>query len=199
MIKRAAHSSDAVRQWAISLLIVVALAACSSSATVADAIPNAAQRPAATALPLVPQATVRPTDEPTPTQAPTPTDEPTPTEAPVPVAPLPAATPDPTEEPEATPKPLSVKVTKLTKSVNRNGTASITIKTSKGAECSITVQYASGASTAAGLDDKKANSEGLVTWQWKVGGRTTKGSWPIRVWCELGERDGGVETAFKVT
>ena len=103
---------------------------------------------------------------------------------------------EPTPEPE--PKPLAVKVTKRTKSVPQNGTASVSIKTAKGAECSINVEYASGSATAKGLGSKKANSKGAITWKWKVGGRTTKGEWPIDIWCTRGERSGDVSTSFVV-
>lgn len=117
------------------------------------------------------------------------TEGPTPTEE--------SAEPSPTDPPTA--KPLSVKVTKRTKSVRRNSTASVTIKTSKGARCSIDVQYSSGSATAKGLDSKKANSSGGITWKWKVGSNTTRGTWPIDIWCELGDRSGSVSTEFKVT
>jgi hypothetical protein len=125
-----------------------------------------------------------------------------------PVAPSEAATSAPPEEPEHTleaaateepePKPLSVKVVKRTSSVPRNATASLTIKTSRGARCSITVEYPSGPSEARGLGDKTAKSNGQVTWKWKVGGNTTKGRHPIYVYCEKGDRSGSIDTAFRV-
>jgi hypothetical protein len=39
----------------------------------------------------------------------------------------------------------------------------------------------------------------MVTWKWKVGRNTTRGTWPIDVQCELGDRSGGASTTFKVT
>lgn len=110
----------------------------------------------------------------------------------------PIAEPTPTEEPEPTAKPLSVKVVKQTKSVRRNGTASVTIKTSKGAKCDIDVHYATAISEAKGLGDKKANADGQVTWKWKVGGKTTLGTWPIFIECTLGDRAGETDTEFTV-
>jgi hypothetical protein len=110
--------------------------------------------------------------------------------------PVPTAEPALTDEPE--PKPLSVKVVKRTSSVPRNATASLTIKTTKRARCSITVEYPSGPSEARGLGDKTANSKGQVTWKWKVGGNTTKGRHSIYVSCEKGDRYGSVATAFRV-
>lgn len=106
--------------------------------------------------------------------------------------------PEPTEETDDEPDPLAVKVTKRTTSVPRNGTASITIKTTKGAKCSIDVVYNSGSSTAAGLTTKTAGGSGSITWKWKVGGRTTKGTYPIYVTCEKGEREGSTDSTFRV-
>ena len=91
-----------------------------------------------------------------------------------------------------------MKVTKHTSSVARNQTASVTIKTTKGASCSIDVEYNSGPSTAAGLGTKKANSSGTITWKWKVGGRTARGTYPIYISCEKGDREGTAETSFRV-
>jgi hypothetical protein len=126
--------------------------------------------------------------------------EPKPTTTPLAFLSEPTEEPAPTltEEPEPTAKPLSVKVVKRTKSVQQNGTASVTIKTSKKADCSIDVQYLSGSATAKGLGDKSANADGQVTWKWKVGGKTTEGTWPIYIRCVLGERTGDVDTEFTV-
>jgi hypothetical protein len=114
-------------------------------------------------------------------------------------APVETPTPEATAKPAAEPKPLPVKVSKRTSSVRRNKTASVTIKTIKGSRCSIDVEYASGSATAKGLDAKKANSSGVITWKWKVGSNTTRGTWPIEIYCTLGERAGSVSTQFKVT
>ena len=124
------------------------------------------------------------------TSAPTPT----PTEAPL-------ATEAPTATATATPKQpadLSIKVTRRTSSVAPGGSASVTIKTAAKATCSIDVQYASGSSTAAGLGDKTASSTGLVAWTWRVGSRMARGTWPIDIACEIGDRSGNVGTEFTV-
>src|SRR4051794_27169821 len=122
-----------------------------------------------------------------------------------------SAEPRPIDEPDATAEPdseapdptstgadLPVKVTKHTSSVARNETAYVTIKASKGASCSIDVVYDSGSSTATGLGDKKADGSGAVTWKWKVGGRTAKGTYPVYVTCEKGDREGDAQTSFRV-
>lgn len=103
----------------------------------------------------------------------------------------------PTEPPDVV-FDLSVKLTKRTASVARNAKASVTIKTTKGSECGIDVQYKSGSSTAAGLEPKTANSKGAVTWKWLVGRTITKGSVPIVITCTLGDRAGRLDTGFKV-
>lgn len=104
--------------------------------------------------------------------------------------------PDATDEPDAA--DMSVKVVKRTSSVARNGTASVTIKTVKGATCSIDVRYHSGSSTASGLGNKKSDGSGKVAWKWQVGGRTAKGSYPIYIACEKGDRYGNTQTTFRV-
>lgn len=139
-----------------------------------------------------------PTEAPTPTATPAPTPEPTSTSVPSPVPtpkPTPALTPKPTPEPtpKATPKTtaqptLPLAFTRLTSPINRGGHATATVKTAARAACSIDVQYKSGSSTAAGLGDKTASSKGIVSWTWKVGGRTATGSWPVTVSCSQGDR-----------
>lgn len=103
----------------------------------------------------------------------------------------------PTEPPD-TVFDLSVKLTKRTTSVARNAKASVTIKTTKGAECGIDVQYGSGSSSASGLQPKTANSKGAVTWKWTVARSIAKGRVPIVVTCTLGDRAGRLDTAFRV-
>jgi len=120
-------------------------------------------------------------------------------ESAVPAAAEPFATKfHPTEPPDVV-FDLPVKLTKRTASVARNTRASVTIKTTKGAECGIDVQYKSGSSTAAGLGPKIANSKGAITWKWLVGSNTTKGRVPIVITCTLGDLSGRLDTSFKVT
>lgn len=85
---------------------------------------------------------------------------------------------DPKEE---TPQLLSISVVSLTSPVKPGANATLRIQTAPGADCSITVNYKSGPSQAAGLGAQIANSSGLVTWSWKVGTRTSPGVWNIVV------------------
>jgi micrococcal nuclease len=112
----------------------------------------------------------------------------------------PLATEEPVTDPTAKPNasPLNVKVTAYSKSVRAGSNASIAIKTNPGADCTINVEYASGASTAAGLEPKQAGTTGSVVWKWKVGSHTTKGSWPITIECDHGGRSGTVTRNFTV-
>jgi hypothetical protein len=108
-----------------------------------------------------------------------------------------------TSEPSAsaeppTPKPLALKVTKITKSVAAGDAASVTIQTAKGAACSITVTYESGDSTANGLGNKRANSEGRVYWKWQVGPNTSPQTALLTVFCEAGDRSGVVQADIVV-
>ncbi len=82
--------------------------------------------------------------------------------------------------------------------MSRNATASITIKTLAKARCYIDVEYASGSSTAAGLGAKTAPSTGRITWDWRVGGRTTKGTWPVYISCSVGSRSADTSTSITV-
>jgi outer membrane biosynthesis protein TonB len=116
----------------------------------------------------------------------------------------PKPTPKPTPTPKATPKPtpkpvvLTVRITSVTSPAYRNSYATLTARTHAAARCSIEVDYASGSSTAAGLVDKTASSSGAVSWTWKVGGRTTKGTWPIYVNCTWKGQSADAQTTFRV-
>jgi outer membrane biosynthesis protein TonB len=164
-------------------------------APAATAIP-AATSAASTPVPLVAQVRQTPTVEPgvagvpaslpaspEPTPAPTPAATPAPTPSPAPTPP-PTPTPRPTPTPAPTPKPsLALSFTSLTSPVSPGSLATATVKTTPGAYCSIVVEYKSGRSTASGLGPKDANGSGVASWTWKVGTRTTAGSWPVTVSC----------------
>ena len=70
------------------------------------------------------------------------------------------------------------------------GYATATVKTAVGARCSVEVWYKSGLSVAKGLGNKTAASNGRVAWTWKVGTRTTRGSWDVIVYCQKGGSSG---------
>ncbi|NTW96630.1 MAG: DUF5011 domain-containing protein [Erysipelotrichaceae bacterium] len=73
----------------------------------------------------------------------------------------------------------TLKVISLTSPISAGSYATIVVQGKADKEYSIAVYYKSGASTAAGLEDMVADSSGQVSWTWKVGTRTTPGSWKI--------------------
>jgi hypothetical protein len=87
----------------------------------------------------------------------------------------------PTTAHAAVQKQQAVQILSVTSPAPRNGYATLKAKVAPGASASIVVHYKSGASKAKGLESKKANSSGIVSWTWKVGGNTTLGKWPITV------------------
>jgi len=80
---------------------------------------------------------------------------------------------------------LSLEIVSVTSPIEKGYTATLQAKTVPGAQCTITVFYKSGPSSASGLDGKTADNEGNVSWSWKVGTRTTPGSWRIVVTASL--------------
>lgn len=65
--------------------------------------------------------------------------------------------------------------------VHRNHTYTVTVKGKPNTEYSIVVNYKSGPASAAGLETKYSDADGYVSWTWKVGGRTSAGSFTIVV------------------
>ena len=80
---------------------------------------------------------------------------------------------------------IAVRFTSLA-AVHPGQYATAAVATRARASCTIVVTYKSGRSTAAGLGTKTASSAGRVSWTWKVGTRTTRGSWPVKVTCRYG-------------
>jgi micrococcal nuclease len=114
----------------------------------------------------------------------------------------PSASHPPASQPPASKPPvavnLPVKVTKAPGSVAQGATATVSIDTVKGASCDIDVQYSSGSSKAKGLETKRADANGRVTWKWNVGSNTTMGKWPVTIACALGDRSGDATTSITV-
>jgi beta-lactamase superfamily II metal-dependent hydrolase len=76
-----------------------------------------------------------------------------------------------------------LEIMSLTSPISKGANATLTAKTSPNASCTITVYTKSGTSEAAGLGSKTADANGMVSWTWKVGARTTAGTWRIVVIC----------------
>ncbi len=109
------------------------------------------------------------------------------------------ASPKPTVTPSAKPSPVPVQTTvrflNAPLTVPRGAYGTLKVKTSPKTLCTIEVDYKSGPSKAAGLGAKTSDSAGNVSWTWKVGATTTRGSWPITVICG----DASAQTYIKVT
>lgn len=97
--------------------------------------------------------------------------------------------------PRAATSSNGVRRVSLTSPVAAGGNATLAVRVSRSATCSISVIYKSGPSHAAGLYPKRS-SAGRVAWTWKVGTRTTPGRWPITVNCGS---VGTLRTSFAVT
>ncbi len=92
----------------------------------------------------------------------------------------------PTEPPETqietqAPFQEGIQVLAWPETVGQNETATVTIQGLPNTNYSITVNYKSGPSSAQGLEDKTSDSSGQVSWSWKVGGRTSPGTFHITV------------------
>lgn len=74
-----------------------------------------------------------------------------------------------------------IQITEYTNVVDAGATAHLTIKGAPNTAYSISVHYASGDSTAAGLETKTSDGDGNVTWEWEVGTNTAKGVHSITV------------------
>ena len=60
--------------------------------------------------------------------------------------------------------------------------ATVKIKGKANTSYTCTVTYKSGESKAAGLGTQSTDSNGYASWTWKVGTRTTAGSWPVDIY-----------------
>jgi hypothetical protein len=93
---------------------------------------------------------------------------------------------------------LTLNIVSVTSPVNAGAIATLRVITSPEALCEIAVYYKSGLSSAAGLEPKKADAFGNVSWSWKVGTRTTPGNWRIVVISSSGGKTVSQETYFTV-
>jgi hypothetical protein len=93
---------------------------------------------------------------------------------------------------------LFLEIVSVTSPIGKGYTATLQAKTVPEAYCTITVYYKSGPSSASGLYGKTADSQGNVSWSWKVGTRTTPGSWRIVVTASLDGETVSQTTYFTV-
>ena len=93
---------------------------------------------------------------------------------------------------------FSIEIVSVTSPVSPGAYATLKASAPPGAQCSIAVYYKSGRSTAQGLYAKQADMNGDVSWTWKVGTRTTPGSWRIVVTATYDGETISQETYFTV-
>jgi competence protein ComEC len=110
----------------------------------------------------------------------------------------PRAPPPQATEAPAQAGPLTLEIVSVTSPIAPGAIATLQAKTAPGADCTITVYYKSGPSSAAGLDPKQSDGGGNVSWSWKVGTRTTPGTWSIVVTASLNGETATQETTFMV-
>jgi competence protein ComEC len=110
----------------------------------------------------------------------------------------PRAPPPQATEVPAQAGPLTLEIVSVTSPIAPGAIATLQAKTAPGADCTITVYYKSGPSTAAGLEAKQSDGGGNVSWSWKVGTRTTPGTWSIVVTASLNGQTVTQETTFMV-
>jgi hypothetical protein len=79
-----------------------------------------------------------------------------------------------------------IRLINLTSPVSRNSNARLTIQVAPDAECTPSVIYRSGRSSAGTLGTRRADNDGRVSWTWKVPPNTTPGRAMACVDCEPG-------------
>lgn len=85
---------------------------------------------------------------------------------------------------EATEEPEDAQVLKILSSpetVSPRQEAVVVIQGKLNTEYRITVRYKSGPSQAAGLEPKITDAEGNASWTWRIGSRTSQGTYPIEI------------------
>jgi beta-lactamase superfamily II metal-dependent hydrolase len=93
----------------------------------------------------------------------------------------------------------SLEIASVTSPVSPGAYATLEARAPPGAQCTIAVYYKSGLSTAPGLYPKQADNNGDVSWTWKVGTRTTPGSWRIVVTATYEGQTVSQQTYFTVS
>lgn len=76
---------------------------------------------------------------------------------------------------------IEISLISVTSPISAGSTASITVQGEPDTDYSITVIYSSGASKADGLETKTSDSDGIVSWSWKIGTRTKEGTYRISI------------------
>lgn len=84
-------------------------------------------------------------------------------------------------EEESVSEEVEISLISITSPISAGSTASITVQGEPDTDYSITVMYSSGPSSADGLETKMSDSDGIVSWSWKIGARTKEGTYRISI------------------
>jgi hypothetical protein len=95
--------------------------------------------------------------------------------------PAPSSSPTPAAPSKATTQSANISLANLSSSVSPGDEARISIKGQPNTKYTIAVNYSSGISKAASLEDKTSDSNGNISWSWKVGAKTKSGTYNINV------------------
>ncbi len=101
--------------------------------------------------------------------------------------------------PPAPNAPVGVGLGSLTSPVSIGSNALLSVSTTAGANCVITVTYNNIVSKDSGLAPKTADAYGVASWSWTIDGSVPVGSWPIKVTCTYHGRSGVFDTNLQVT
>lgn len=100
--------------------------------------------------------------------------------------------------PQAPGTKIGASVQTITSPVEPGSNTSITVKTTPGAICTISVLYNDVASKDSGLTSRVADEFGVVMWAWTVESSVPFGKWPVKVTCVMNEFSAVVQTDLVV-
>jgi hypothetical protein len=115
-------------------------------------------------------------------------------------APKPVVKPKPTAVPGARDPnaPIGASIQLLSTPVIPGSNASLALRTSPDAVCTIQVLYNNVAVKDSGLVPKKADVYGVTSWSWTVAPDTPLGTWPVKIVCELNKKTAYVQGELEV-
>jgi len=103
-----------------------------------------------------------------------------------------------TEEP-APDANVGVSMQSLTTPVVPGSNATFTVRTLRGAECDVVVEYDDIESQDSGLISKTADEYGLASWTWTVEEWVPEGEWPVEATCRWNEQSGELHQKLHVS
>lgn len=93
---------------------------------------------------------------------------------------------------------VGVSVQTLTSPVEPSSNATFEIRTLRGAECDIMVEYDDEESEDTGLIPRTADRYGMVSWTWTIEESVPEGEWPVEVTCSWNENSGMIRNHLEV-